>query len=177
MADVNDREPGSRSSKPKANLKVNAPTKKASKVKVESIQDHSDPEEFNHVTSVNGKTKRQRKKKSNVSGYNGKEALSPSERFYRDQIKAINNNPTQNGCNNFDAKIDDAWNKVTQVRTIFTYATHLDGTTPPPPGTEILIKKRLLEGKLLFPLSRGLKILKKKIFNPPNGANISFSLH
>ena len=97
----------------KANLKVNAPTKKASKVKVEPIQDQSDPEEFNHVTSVNGK-KRQRKKKSNV--YNGKEALSPSERFYRDQIKAINNNPTQNGCNNFDSKIDDAWNKVTQVK-------------------------------------------------------------
>ena len=97
----------------KANLKVNAPTKKASKVKVEPIQDQSDPEEFNHVTSVNGKNKRQRKKKSNV--YNGKEALSPSERFYRDQIKAINNNPTQNGCNNFDAKIDDVWNKVTQV--------------------------------------------------------------
>ena len=96
----------------KANLKINAPTKKASKVKVEPIQDQSDPEEFNHVTSVNGK-KRQRKKKSNV--YNGKEALSPSERFYRDQIKAINNNPTQNGCNNFDSKIDDAWNKVTQV--------------------------------------------------------------
>lgn len=95
----------------KTNLKINAPTKKASKVKVEPIQDQSDPEEFNHVTSVNGK-KRQRKKKSSV--YNGKEALSPSERFYRDQIKAINNNPTQNGCNNFDAKIDDAWNKVTQ---------------------------------------------------------------
>ena len=110
-----DRESGSRSkmNSKAANLKVNAPTKKASKVKVEPIQDHSDPEEFNHVTSVNGKNKRQRKKKSNV--YNGKEALSPSERFYRDQIKAINNNPTQNGCNNFDAKIDDAWNKVTQV--------------------------------------------------------------
>ena len=129
MADVNDREPGSRSSKPKANLKVNAPTKKASKVKVESIQDHSDPEEFNHVTSVNGKTKRQRKKKS--TGYNGKEALSPSERFYRDQIKAINNNPTQNGCNNFDAKIDDAWNKVTQVWTFLAYATRLNGISPP----------------------------------------------
>ena len=102
----------------KANLKINAPTKKASKVKVEPIQDQSDPEEFNHVTSVNGK-KRQRKKKSNV--YNGKEALSPSERFYRDQIKAINNNPTQNGCNNFDAKIDDAWNKVTQVKFRMTF--------------------------------------------------------
>lgn len=103
----------------KANLKQNAPTKKASKVKIEPIHE-SDPEEFSHVTpAVNGK-KRPRKKKTNAKNNqwensNGKEVLTPLQRFHRDQLKSLNNNPAQQCTEtSFDKKIDETWNIVSQ---------------------------------------------------------------